>query len=161
MEPPEELDAVAANIVGHVFRVRQELGVGLYESAYARLLCHALVQDGHAVQREVPLRLEARGCDLGLVGRADALVDGAVLLEFKAVPHLHPIHTAQLLTYLRLAQAPLGFLVNFHAVPLREGINRHVHRGALEDPAAAWRPGVLAWWRMFSTRDQARSPRSF
>jgi GxxExxY protein len=59
--------------------------------------------------------------------RIDLLLDGKIIVEAKAVENLHPAHFAQLLTYLRLADKPLGFLINFNAIPLGEGIHRRVN----------------------------------
>lgn len=146
-EPPVDIDAIASDAF-HVARgVRKDLGAGLYESAYKRLLVHRLRAHGHRVEEEVLVRHVEDGIDLGICGRIDVVVDDVLVLELKAVTRSHPIFSAQLLTYLRLASYPIGLLINFNAIPFREGIERRVYSPAFgrpirRDPLS--RPGVLA-----------------
>lgn len=70
------------------------------------------------------------GVDLGLVGRIDAVVDDVVVVELKAVTSLHPIHRAQLLTYLHVGGYPLGMILNFHAIPFSSGVDRRINSSA-------------------------------
>lgn len=120
----ERLDEVAATVVQAVFEVRQELGAGLFESVYQACLVHALRQRGLEVKTEVSVPLVFRGERLPQRFKLDLLVEDSVIVEAKAQAELIPLHFAQLLTYLRLADKPLGLLVNFNAVPLKHGIRR-------------------------------------
>lgn len=108
-------------------RVHSALGPGLLESAYRLCLAHELRKRGFAVQLEVPLPITYDGVQIDAGYRIDILVDGAVLVEVKAVMKLHPIHEAQLLSYLKLGGYRVGLLINFHVRQLRNGITRMVN----------------------------------
>jgi len=89
---------------------------------------------GHEIATEVDLPICYKGERLGARCRADAIVDRAILLEFKAVETILPVHVAQTLTYLRLSACRLGYLVNFDAVPFGKGIRRFVDSSKPERP---------------------------
>lgn len=116
-----QLEGIAAEIVDVAGTVRRDLGPGLYESAYEKLMIHRLRARGRHVEHRKRIHLEADGVDLGHVGTLDLLVDGAVAVELKATALHHPIFTAQLLTFMRLLDTRLGFLINFHAIPFGQG----------------------------------------
>lgn len=134
LELPEEIERVATAIVGSVGEVRRELGAGLAEAVYVECLTEELRLAGLRVDREVPVPLSYKGRALGRTVRLDMIVDDVVVVEAKAVLELHPSHYAQLLTYLRLSGRPLGFLVNFSAVPLATGIHRRINRAVPPPP---------------------------
>ena len=121
------LNNLARQVVDACFEVRRELGAGLVESVYVECLADELRAREIATEAEVQLPIVYKGRTLGRRFRVDLLVDGQVVVEAKAVEELHPVHTAQLLTYLRLSCRPLGFLVNFNAVPLGSGILRYAN----------------------------------
>ena len=121
------LDGLARVLVEACFEVRRELGAGLVESVYVECLAEELRARGVAVAVEVPLPVIYKGNALDKRFRIDLLVGDRIVVEAKAVEDLHPLHAAQLLTYLRLSGKPLGFLVNFSAVPLRTGIHRYAN----------------------------------
>jgi GxxExxY protein len=81
---------------------------------------------GHSVSRQVSIPVTYKGMSIPLGFRADILVDGIVILEIKAVPALLPAHDAQLQTYLRMSSIPIGLLLNFHAVRLKDDLRRFV-----------------------------------
>lgn len=137
MEPPADVDALASTVYHTARRHRHELGVGLYESVYKRALSHDLASMGHVVEHEVPIRLSRGDKDLGIAGRADLVIDGRLVVEAKAALRTHPIQEAQLLTYLRLGGYPLGLLINFHAIPFREGVTRRANSAASDSPFAS------------------------
>ena len=139
MEPSPELDALASHVYHAAREVRQHLGVGLYESVYERLLVARLRRGGHDVATHVPIRLSHGGEDLGIAGRIDVVVDDVLVLELKASGRPHPVHEAQLLTYLRLGGFPLGLIIDFHAVPFRAGVRRKVNAQALSTGVAGVR----------------------
>jgi GxxExxY protein len=106
--------------------VHAELGAGLLESAYSACLAHQLSLDGMAFGREVPIPLHYRGLEIQTSYRADFVVDQAVVIELKAVDRLFPIHSSQLLTYLRLLDLRVGLLINFNVTRLKFGVKRLV-----------------------------------
>jgi GxxExxY protein len=107
--------------------VHRELGPGLLESAYQTCLAHELRRRGHGVQLEVPLPVRYRGILIDAGYRIDMLIERQIVIENKAVEMLQPIHTAQLLTYLRLSDCRLGFLLNWHVNLMKQGIKRLVN----------------------------------
>ena len=115
-------------IIGAAIEVHRELGVGLLESAYELAMAVELEQRGLRFERQIPLAASYKGVALGDAYRIDLLVEGSVIVEIKAVASLAPIHSSQLLTYLRLAHKRLGLLLNFHSGSMRSGIKRVVNR---------------------------------
>ena len=108
-------------------KVHRCLGPGLLESPYTTCLAHELRIRGVPVQREVPLPIEYMGMRLDAGYRLDLLIDGVLVAEVKSVARLLPIHEAQMLTYLKLSGAPVGLLMNFNVVLMKDGIRRMVH----------------------------------
>jgi len=104
--------------------VHRELGPGLLESVYERALMIELQDAGLHAESEVVVPVSYRGRDLGTGFRADIIVEDALLLELKAVDRLSPIHLAQVITYLKLLRLRRGFLLNFNAVLMKDGIQR-------------------------------------
>jgi len=102
------------------------LGPGLLESAYEECLCHELFLRDLRFERQVELPVSYKGVELSCGYRLDVVVQGAVVLELKAVERLLPIHEAQLLTYLRLSRKRVGLLINFNVTTLKKGIVRRV-----------------------------------
>ena len=111
-------------IIGCAIEVHRHLGPGLLESAYEECLCHELEQQGLRFRRQVPLPVEYKGIRLECGYRIDIVVEDLVLLELKTVEILHPVHEAQLLTYLKLSGIRVGLLINFHVPVLKDGIRR-------------------------------------
>jgi GxxExxY protein len=123
---PEKVQRVARQTVDAAYRVHCQLGPGLMESVHEVCLSHELGKQGLAVERQVslPVRYDDIKMDAGL--RLDMLVERCVIVELKAVETLLPIHTAQVLTYLKLTGYRLGLLINFNVVYIRDGIKRTV-----------------------------------
>jgi GxxExxY protein len=115
-------------IIGAAVEVQRVLGVGLLESAYAGALAIELAARGLRFEREVPIAAAYKGVSIGLGYRADFIVEGAVILELKAMDDVGDVHRAQLLSYLRLSGLKLGLLINFHAFPVFKGIHRLVNK---------------------------------
>jgi GxxExxY protein len=113
--------------------VHRELGPGLLESSYQHCLAFELAERGLTVETEVVLPLTFKGVKLDAGYRLDIWVERKLILEVKSVEALHPIHTAQLLTYLKLTGSRLGLLVNFNEKLVRDGIRRIVN-GLPETP---------------------------
>ena len=114
-------------IIGAAVEVQRVLGVGLLESAYAGALAIELNERGLRFDREVPVSGRYKGVDVGVVYRADFVVQGSVIVELKALNGVLEVHRAQLLSYLRLSGLKLGLLVNFHSFPVVKGIHRLVN----------------------------------
>ena len=114
-------------IIGAAIKVHRRLGPGLLESAYEMCLMHELRKLGLLVERQrvVPLWYDGIKLDCGF--RADMVVASKVVVEAKCKEALHPVDEAQLLSYLRLLNIPVGLLINFHVVVLRDGIRRIVN----------------------------------
>lgn len=123
---PEQTEGIARSVVDGAMAVHRGLGPGLLESAYEICLGHELERRGHAVIRQMALPVVYEGIKLDGGYRIDLVIDGAVIVEVKAVEALTPLHQAQLLTYLRLSGLRLGFLINFNVVLLRHGIRRMI-----------------------------------
>ncbi len=114
-------DDLSFRIIGAAIEVHKALGPGLLESAYEQCLCRELSIRGIPFERQVPLPVEYKGTKLDCGYKLDLLVAELVIVELKAVEKLAPIHTAQLLTYLRLSGLWLGLLINFHVPLLTDG----------------------------------------
>lgn len=104
-----EIEAVAREIVDGAIKVHSALGPGLLESTYQACLAQELLLRGIRVETEVALPVEYRGLRIDAGYRIDMLIEDTVVIENKAVDHLLPIHTAQLITYLKLSNHELGF----------------------------------------------------
>ena len=125
----EELDALARRTLDAAFLVHNTLGPGLLESVYKACLAMELMNAGISVQTEVPVPVVYSGRQVADIGfRIDLLVGGELIVEVKAVEALHAVHSAQLLSYLKLADRRLGLLLNFHTAYLKDGIKRIANR---------------------------------
>jgi GxxExxY protein len=121
---PSHVETLAREAVDSALAVHRALGPGLLESAYRDCLEIELAARGHKVEREQLLPIEYRGQVVPRAFRTDLLVDGALLLELKAIEAVQPVHRVQLTTYLRLLKLPLGLLINFHTPLLKDGLHR-------------------------------------
>lgn len=121
---PREVEDVGREIVDAAYSVHVALGPGLLESVYEMCLCHELRQRNLGVERQVAMTIEYRGVRIEKGLRLDLLVEDSVVCELKAVETLPPIALAQMLTYLKLANKRLGFLINFNVPRIKDGIQR-------------------------------------
>lgn len=117
-------DRLAKLVLDAAFKVHRALGPGLLESAYVHCMMHELESLGVSVLHQEPLPLIYRDVKLDVGYRLDLWIEKTLILEVKSVDELHPIHTAQLLTYLRLTGNRLGLIINFNEVLLKDGIRR-------------------------------------
>ena len=118
-------NAIAKIVVDAAYRIHVSLGPGLLESAYVVALNYELQKRGLRVETEVPIPLIYDGIVLQeMAYRADMIVENLVVLELKSVEKLLPVHTKQLLTYLRLLDKRLGLLINFSASRIKRNILR-------------------------------------
>ncbi len=121
---PPDVEALATLAVHAAFAVHTELGPGLLEGAYQACFAHELTLRGVRHQLELPVPLNYKGRRIEVGFRADVVMEQKLLLELKAVERLLPVHKAQLITYLKLMRFPLGLLVNFNEVLIKDGIQR-------------------------------------
>lgn len=122
-----EIEQTAHQIVEAAFKVHSALGPGLLESAYQTCFEYELRQQGLKVACEVTLPILYKGVTLDCGYRIDMLVEDSIIIENKAVDQLQPIHQAQLLTYLKLRNCTLGFLINWNVPLIKNGIKRMVN----------------------------------
>ena len=127
-EPRRKLteDAWSSEVLGAAIAVHRALGPGLLESAYQSALAAEFEHLRLPFEREWPIPLLYRDRALDTHYRLDFLVGGVLVVELKAVDAILPLHTAQLLTYLRLGGFSTGLLINFNVPLLRQGIVRRV-----------------------------------
>ena len=128
-----DIDRISSDVVGEAIRIHRELGPGLLESVYEAVLAAALMRKGYTVARQVPVAIEFDGLAVDCAFRVDILVEGKLVLEIKSVEQIAKVHAKQLLTYLRLMKQPVGLILNFSGMTMKEGIRRLVndyHPGA-------------------------------
>jgi GxxExxY protein len=115
---------IGRELLGCAFRVHSALGPGLLESVYETCLYRELTDSGFSVERQHPVPVSYKGEIIESGFRADLVVEQLVLVELKAVEKLLPVHVAQTVSYVRLANLKLGYLLNFNVAWLRTGIKR-------------------------------------
>jgi len=121
-----EFDELSRSVIGCAIEVHRNLGPGLLESTYRQCLACELSHAGILFQMEVPLPVRYKDILLDCGYRIDLLVRGELIVEIKSVEALLPIHQAQILTYMRLANVPIELLINFNVTRLQTGIKRFV-----------------------------------
>lgn len=125
LEPSNEIDAVAADLLDAAIEVHRALGPGFLEAIYEEALCIELALRGIAFARQSSVPVHYKGRTVG-EARIDLLVADCLIVELKAVEHVAPIHLAQAMSYLRATRLPLALLVNFNAPVLLRGVRRVV-----------------------------------
>lgn len=123
-----DVDDITGVIVDAAYKIHTGIGPGLLESIYEALLAAELVRRGLNVERQKSVSFEYDGMRFEQAFRLDMLVEGAVIVELKSVEALAPVHSKQLLTYLRLMNLPVGLLINFGSATLKEGLKRIVNQ---------------------------------
>ncbi len=118
---------ITGEIINRSLQVHSKLGPGLLESVYHACLMHDLIKCGIQVQSQLWLPVIYDGLCMNAGYRIDLLVADTVIVEVKSIEQILPLHLAQLLTYLRLAQKPVGLLINFNVTRLCEGVKRIVN----------------------------------
>jgi GxxExxY protein len=120
-------DDFSREIIGAAVEVQRVLGAGVLESAYGAALEIEFEQRGLRYRREVPITASYKGQSVGVVFRADFIIEEQVIVEIKAIEAVTEAHKAQLLTYLRLSGIKLGLLLNFHDFSVARGTKRIVN----------------------------------
>ena len=120
--PPDQL---SQKVIGLAIKVHRALGPGLLEGIYKACLFHELKKGGLQVSKEVDVPVVYDGMRFEFGFRIDLLIENSLLVELKAVEKVHPVHKAQIISYLRLANLRRGrLLINFHSPVLKDGIDR-------------------------------------
>lgn len=119
-----ELNDLSYKIIGCAYEVHKNLGVGLLESTYEACLCKELASQNIHFERQKELAIFYKGEKLEKGYVIDVLVENSIIIELKSVDALLPIHTAQIMTYLKLSKQKLGLLINFNVINLQNGIRR-------------------------------------
>ena len=122
----ETLNLISHDIIGASFKVHSALGPGLLESTYEVCLEYELIKMGYKVERQKALPVKYENVSLDAGYRIDLFVEDLVIVELKSVEDVLPIHSAQLMTYLKLSGLTLGLLINFNTRDLKQGIKRIV-----------------------------------
>jgi GxxExxY protein len=120
-------DNITYKIIGCAYKVHTALGPGLLESTYEVCLESELLQSGFHVSRQLALPVVYNNIKLDAGYRIDLMVENMIIIEMKSVESLAPVHTAQLLTYLKLSNIKVGLLINFNETDLKNGIKRLVN----------------------------------
>jgi len=126
-ESRRELDAISYKIIGLAIEVHKELGPGLLESAYQECLWYELKNSGLHVEKQKALPIIYKDIKLDHGYRIDLLVENKVVLELKTVEAFSEVHFAQIITYLKLGNYPLGLLINFDSKILKNNIKRFIN----------------------------------
>ena len=122
----KNINDITYKIIGCAYGVHKILGPGLLESTYETCLCYELEKQGLKFEKQKELMINYKGTTLNNGYRIDILVEDSIVLELKSVENLLPIHTAQILTYLKLSEHNLGLLINSNVTNLQNGIHRYI-----------------------------------
>ena len=128
----EKADKLSHTAIGAAIEVHREFGPGLIESIYERSLVHELFLRGANSTKQKIVRITYKDITFEEPLRCDVLVEDSLLLELKVVETILPIHKAQLLSYMKLMNIPVGLILNFNAIQMKDGIERMVLKGASE-----------------------------
>lgn len=123
-------DALSGEAIGAAIEVHRDKGPGLIESIYERCLLHELALRKHSAVNQKQVRITYKDLMFEEPLRFDVLVEDCLLIEAKSVERVLPIHKAQLFSYMKLLDVPVGLLINFHEVVLKNGISRLLLPGA-------------------------------
>lgn len=123
----EELEAITYKVIGLAIEVHRQLGPGLLESAYQQCLYYEIKNSGLKVEKEITLPIIYKELKIDHGYRLDLLVEDRLVLELKTVEGFTAVHFAQILTYLKLGNYPLGLLLNYNSTILRNNIKRFIN----------------------------------
>jgi GxxExxY protein len=123
----DNLNELTGAIIGAAIEVHRDLGPGLFESAYESCLLWELRQKDFKVETQVPVPIRYKGLQLDAGYRIDLLVQDQIIVELKAIDKIQPIHTAQVLTYLKMTNLKMALILNFNVELMRSGIKRIIN----------------------------------
>ena len=132
LAPFDQINGITSRIINCAIEVHRTVGPGLLEAVYAACLAHELTLQGIPFQREVVCPVVYRGAVLACSYKIDLLIEDLVVVELKSVESVLPVHNAQLLTEMKLANKPAGLLLNFKSPLMKHGITRLLNREALK-----------------------------
>jgi GxxExxY protein len=121
------IDEISSDVIGVAMSIHREIGPGLLESVYETILASKLARLGYEVEQQKPLGFSFEDLEFPAAFKVDLLVDRRLVVELKSIERLQPVHSKQLLTYLRLMKLPVGLLINFGCDTLKEGVKRVVN----------------------------------
>ncbi len=121
----DDIEVIAKEIVNCSYKVHKQLGPGLLERVYEVALCHELEKAGLDYERQVKIPIIYDDIEFDEAFRVDIFVEKMIICELKAVTEIHPVYKAQLLSYMKLADVELGFLINFNVPLIKNGIKRY------------------------------------
>ena len=130
-ELTEREEQIGKAVVQAAYTVHRTLGPGLLESVYEPCFCHEIEKQGLAFKRQIKVPIVYDGLSFPEAFRIDVLIDDRVICELKAAEENHPVYLAQLLTYLKLTNKQLGFVINFNVPLIKNGIQRVVHPASI------------------------------
>ncbi len=122
----EEFNELTQKIIGCAIEVHKSLGPGLLESAYEECLCYELDKSKLFYERQKAVPVVYKEIKLECGYRLDLLIENKVVVELKSIDLIAPVHTAQILTYMRFAEKKIGLLINFNVTKLKDGLKRYV-----------------------------------
>ena len=121
------IDEISSDVIGVAMAIHREIGPGLLESVYETILASKLARLGYEVEQQKPLGFSFEDMEFPAAFKVDLLVDSRLVVEMKSIERLQPVHSKQLLTYLRLMKLQVGLLINFGCDTLKEGVKRVVN----------------------------------
>ena len=124
----DQLNDLGSEIIGAAIEVHRELGPGLLESVYQECLVEELRMRGLKAEQQVQLPIFYKGRKLKKYYVVDVFVEDEIIVELKCVKELHPVHEVQLVTYIKLANKKLGYLMNFNVTQMVKGVKRKVNK---------------------------------
>ncbi|AFK03299.1 hypothetical protein Emtol_2161 [Emticicia oligotrophica DSM 17448] len=123
----KSINQLAYEVVGCAIEVHKQLGAGLLEGVYESCFCHELQSKGFSIVRQMTVPVIYKNIQVQAELKLDVMVNDSVIVELKAVEQIHPIHEAQLLTYMKLLKKPKGLLINFHTDNITRSIKPFVN----------------------------------
>ena len=126
----QKADKLSYEVIGAAVEVHRHKGSGLIESIYEKCMVRELFLRNMSCINQRSVLIEYKGCTFEEPLRLDLLIEACLLVELKSVEHILPVHKAQLLSYMKLLDIPVGLLINFHEVKLTDGISRLILPGA-------------------------------
>jgi GxxExxY protein len=122
-----DVDEIAAAVVDTAFKLHRDLGPGLLESAYELILSQKLLSIGYDVDRQMPINIRYDGLNIEHAFRIDLLINKQLIVEIKSTEQTLPVHSKQVITYLRLMNLSVGLIVNFGTATFKDGVRRLVN----------------------------------
>ena len=133
----QHADQLSRKVIGAAIEVHRLKGPGLLESIYEKCLMRELFLQQIPAAQQVTVPIDYKGYTFDEPLNLDLLIDGCLIIELKAVTQVLPIHKAQLLSYMKLVNDPIGLLINFHEMRLIDGVHRLILQGADRKPSAS------------------------